>query len=159
MLFLLYNQSINKTQLLQTQILMPTVFRMCLYKALKLSKLKQQIQRNRIRREKTLIQPGETKEVKLILTKKMNDTSSLMINNRAEIQDSISEQSLTDKDSAAGNNAQGEDDIGLADVIITIQTGGPVFYGFITLISLIILAVGIYVIKIKTTKKSEEVYK
>ena len=32
----------------------------------------------------------------------MSDTSSLMINNRAEIQDSISEQSLTDKDSTAG---------------------------------------------------------
>ena len=109
--------------------------------------------------EKTLIQPGETKEVKLILTKKMNDTNSVMINNRAEIQDSIREQNLTDKESTTGNNAQGEDDIGLADIIITIQTGGPVFYSFITLISLIILAGGIYLIKIKTTKKSEEVYK
>ena len=109
--------------------------------------------------EKILINPGETKEVKLLLTKKMNDTSTIMLNNRAEIQESISEQGTADKDSTAGNNAQGEDDISLADTIITIQTGGPVFYGFITLLSLTILACGIYIIKITTTKKSEEVYK
>ena len=107
----------------------------------------------------TLIQPGETKEIKLILTKKMSDDNTAMLNNRAEIQESISELGLGDKDSVAGNNAQGEDDIGLADVIITIKTGGPVFYSFITLISLTILAAGIYVIKNKTIKKSEEVYK
>ncbi len=109
--------------------------------------------------EQTLINPGETKEIKLILTKKMSDTSTIMINNRAEIQESTSEQGLADKDSVAGNNAQGEDDIDLADVIITIKTGGPVFYSFITLLSLIALACGTYIIKIKTTKKGEEVYK
>lgn len=109
--------------------------------------------------EQTLINPGETKEVKLILTKKMNDSSTIMINNRAEIQESISEQGFEDKDSIAGNNAQGEDDIGLADIIITIRTGGAVFYTLITLVILMILAGGIYLIKTKILKEKQEVNK
>ena len=108
--------------------------------------------------ENTLINPGETKEVKLILTKQMTDANSTIINNIAEIKDSYNEQGIEDKDSAAGNKAQGEDDMGNADTIITVKTGGPAFYTLISIIILTILSAGIYVIKTRILK-SKEVYK
>lgn len=109
--------------------------------------------------EKTIINPGETKEIKLVLTKKMTEASSTMLNNRAEIKESSNELGVVDRDSTPGNEAQGEDDIGLADVIITIRTGEPVFYILITIVSLMILAIGTYLIQNKVTKKKEEVYR
>ena len=94
----------------------------------------------------------------MILTKQMTDANSTIINNIAEIKDSYNEQGIEDKDSAAGNKAQGEDDMGNADTIITVKTGGPAFYTLISIIILTILSAGIYVIKTRILK-SKEVYK
>lgn len=108
--------------------------------------------------ENTLINPGETKEVKLILTKQMTENNTGMINNIAEINSSYNEQGIDDKDSIAGNKAQGEDDIGNADAIITVKTGGPVIYTILGIVILAILSIGIYIIKTKILK-GKEVYR
>ena len=108
--------------------------------------------------ENTLINPGETKEVKLILTKQMTESNTGMVNNIAEINSSYNEQGIDDRDSAAGNKAQGEDDMGNADAIITVKTGGTVMYTLLGIIILAILSIGIYIIKTKTLK-GKEVYR
>lgn len=108
--------------------------------------------------ENTVLNPGETKEIKLILTKQMTENNTGMVNNIAEINESYNEQGLTDKDSVAGNKAQGEDDISSADAIIQVATGGTVIYTLLAIISLAILIVGIYIIKRKISG-SKEVYK
>ena len=94
----------------------------------------------------TLINPGETKELTLTLTKQMTETNTGLINNNVEIQEDYNEKGLKDRDSTAGNNAQGEDDISSADVLITVKTGAALIYTLIVFIALVVLAVGIYLI-------------
>lgn len=94
----------------------------------------------------TLINPGETKELTLILTKQMTETNTGIINNNSEIKEDYNEKGIHDRDSTPGNNAQGEDDISSADVIISVKTGVTVIYTIIVFIALIVLAVGIYFI-------------
>lgn len=69
------------------------------------------------------IQPGESKELKLTVTKKMTSQNTGTIINTAEINASKSVQNLKDVDSVAGNRKAGEDDYSEANVIISIKTG------------------------------------
>ena len=74
--------------------------------------------------ENTLINPGETKEIKLILTKVMTTSNTGLINNKAEIVDSFS---------AIGTDRDSENNNGSADVIIGIKTGGVISYILLTI--------------------------
>ena len=95
----------------------------------------------------TVINPGETKEVSLVLTKQLADTGSIIINNLAEISEDFNDLGLKDKNSTPKNQAQGEDDISSADLVITIKTGSAVTYTCLILVALVILAVVVYVLK------------
>lgn len=101
----------------------------------------------------TLIQPGETKEITLLLTKKMNDNNIGIINNTAEIYESSNDLGLADIDSTPANKVQNEDDMSSADAIIGIKTGQIYVYITITLITISILGVGIYLINKKVLKR------
>ena len=88
----------------------------------------------------TLINPGETKEVTLILTKKMSENNLGLINNTAEIFESYNDLGLPDMDSQVGNKASSEDDFSSADVLVTVKTGEAVLYigiavGIVTIIT------------------------
>ena len=109
--------------------------------------------------ENTVINPGETKEVKLLLTKQMTDSNSPMINNVAELQETYNEQGLEDIDSVAANNAQGEDDRDSADTIVTVKTGAQTIYILAIIMILVALVLGICLIKKTNILKSKEVYK
>lgn len=100
----------------------------------------------------TIINPGETKELTLTLTKTISSENTEMINNKAEIYETYNEQNLKDIDSAPGNKAQSEDDLDVADALITIKTGQVVLYITITLISIAILGGGIYLINKKVLR-------
>ena len=69
-----------------------------------------------------LIEPGESKDIKLTVTKQMTVNNTGLINNKAEIAESYNELGLEDVDSTPGNNLS-EDDLGSADVLISIKTG------------------------------------
>lgn len=101
----------------------------------------------------TLIQPGETKEITLLLTKKMNDNNVGIINNTAEIYESSNDLGLVDIDSTPANKVQNEDDMSSADAIIGIKTGQIYVYIAITLITISILGVGIYLINKKVLRR------
>ena len=103
------------------------------------------------------ISPGETKEVKLVLTQKVTENSTGIVNNTAEIKEAYNEYALKDKDSTPGNRAQGEDDMSSADIVITIRTGGKiVIIGLIiALIILSALAIIVYILKNKTKDKKK----
>ena len=100
----------------------------------------------------TIINPGESKTIKLILTKTMTENNTALSNNRAEIYEQYNELGLVDIDSTPNNQAQGEDDIGAANVIISPATGAEVTYTCTILVGLVILATGIYFIKRKTAR-------
>ncbi len=96
--------------------------------------------------ENELINPGETKEVKLLLTKKMNENGTGTVTNKAEITETYNDQGLLDEKST-------EDDTNSsANVIIGIKTGGPVTYAVLTLTILAIAACGAYIINKKVLK-------
>ena len=94
------------------------------------------------------IEPGESKEVKLIVVKDMKENNTGLINNTAEIVNSYNELGLTDINSTEGNKAKGEDDMGSADLIISIKTGQV-----ITTVSLIISTIVILGVAVILTQK------
>lgn len=96
--------------------------------------------------ENEIINPGESKEVKLVLTKKMDENGTGTVTNKAEITETYNDQGLLDEKST-------EDDTNSsANVIIGIKTGGPVTYVVLTLTILAIAACGAYIINKKVLK-------
>ena len=101
-----------------------------------------------------IIKPGESKELTLVVTKKITEDSlGDPINNNAEIYESYNEQGLKDIDSTPGNKAQNEDDTSMADVIFSIVTGKIIMYTTITLGVIAILGFGVFEIKKRVLKK------
>ena len=99
------------------------------------------------------IKPGESKELTLILTKNLTETSIGMIENIAEIGNATNVNFVSDIDSTPGNKKDGEDDYSKAQVIISIKTGivQSIIIVFIILAILFVLA---FVLKNKKLKKS-----
>ena len=99
------------------------------------------------------IEPGESKELTLILTKQMSNNNTGLVNNTAEIVESYNENGLSDADSTEGNRAKGEDDIGSADVILSIKTGQVVATVLVVLTTVAIIGAGTYIIVRKFINK------
>lgn len=104
--------------------------------------------------EETLIKPGETKELKLILTKQMTETNTGLTNNIAEIAEAENDMEIDDINSTPGNKNAKENDQGQANVIISVSTGAAVRFAFITLFTTIIIATAGYVISKKILEKN-----
>lgn len=83
------------------------------------------------------IAPGETKEVTLTLTKRMTATNTGTVVNTAEIAEAYNEQGLADINSTPANKVETENDLGRADVILSVGTGGVTY----VIIAIIVLAV------------------
>lgn len=100
------------------------------------------------------IQPGETRTVRLTLSKNMTKTNLGMISNIAEISDAQNELQSKDIDSTSGNRKDGEDDISTAQMLITVKTGlgKGANITIIVLVVLIIVGVAIYIAKRKEDK-------
>lgn len=101
---------------------------------------------------KEIIEPGESKEVKLILTKQMTENGTGIVSNKAEIGESWNEKGLVDKDSVAGNRVDGEDDQSKADVLIGIGTGRMILYIGVTMVLLGVIGAGAYYVNKKVLK-------
>lgn len=97
----------------------------------------------------TIIQPGESKDVKLIVTKTLNENNLGTTKNSAEIAESYNDYGIEDIDSIAGNQLSKEDDYGSADMIISLNTGKIVVYIGLSITVITIIIVGIYLIKKK----------
>ena len=101
----------------------------------------------------TIINPGESREVTLVLTKKITEDSLGLINNNAEIYESYNEQGAKDIDSTEGNKVTEEDDMSSADVMVSIVTGKIITYTTITLGVITLLGFGVYEIKKRVLNK------
>ena len=96
----------------------------------------------------TVLQPKESAEVTIVLTW-INDANNMGVKiNTAEIEKDHNEYGTPDIDSTPGNGVPGEDDIDTAPVMITVKTGSEIItYSIIGIISTIIIATGIILIK------------
>ena len=95
----------------------------------------------------TVIKPGETKEVVLIVNIKITEDLLDTLVNSAEIYESYNEQGLKDIDSTVNNKVETEDDMSKAEVIVSLVTGKTTMYLLIALVIMIILGFGAYEIK------------
>ena len=97
--------------------------------------------------ENTLLQPGESTTVKVIF-KWINSGNNLGIKtNTAEITEDYNDKDVPDIDSTPGNKAPGEDDIDIAEVLLSISTGRAQTYFVLGTAVLITLASGIAIIR------------
>ena len=92
--------------------------------------------------ENVEINPGEEKEIKLILTKAMTNENTGLVNNRAEIYQDYNKYGDMDIDSTPNNQVQDEDDMGSVDVIILVSTGGSIT-AYVILLMLNVVLIGI----------------
>ena len=99
------------------------------------------------------LEPGQSKEITLILTKQMTENNTGLVNNTAEIVESYNEQGLKDSDSTEGNRAKGEDDMGSADLILSIKTGQVVATVLVILSTIVIIGVAAYIIAKRALNK------
>ena len=97
--------------------------------------------------ENTLLQPGESKTVEVILTW-INGADNLALKtNTAEISEDKNEYDVPDRDSIPDNRKDGEDDIDIAKVILAVTTGVAKTYFTLTIGLLSIVFVGVVLIK------------
>lgn len=90
--------------------------------------------------ENEIIEPGESKEVTLILTKTMTASNTGLTNNKAKITEYYNAQGVIDE------NLSQNDDISQADLIIGVSTGVAVKFSIITLVLSIVIATSVYII-------------
>ena len=100
----------------------------------------------------TLINPGETKQVTLLLTKKMTDNNLGLYNNTAEIYEAYNDLGIQDVDSTPANKVSSEDDISSADVLITVKTGQTIIFFGLTVSIISTITIGAYFIKKKVLR-------
>lgn len=102
----------------------------------------------------TAIKAGDSKTVKLVLTKAMTDTNTGIVNNQAEISKDYNKVGIADKDSTPGDQDQKDDDMSSADLIIGVKTGETLIY-----ISAIIAGIVLAIIAAIIIKKNKLIYK
>lgn len=103
--------------------------------------------------ENVKINPGEEKEVKLVVAVNITESNLGILSNTAEIYETYNEKGLKDIDSVEANKADNEDDISKAEVILGIVTGKIIGYVVIAFIVIAIIGTGIFVIKKKVLDK------
>ena len=96
----------------------------------------------------TIIEPGESKTVTLVLSRRMTGENTGTVVNTAEISQLYNEYGLQDGDSTPGNRKDGEDDISSATTLLAMNTGREVasFMG-ITLGVIVMIGLAVFLIK------------
>ena len=101
----------------------------------------------------TRLEAGESKELRLVLTKTMTESNTGLVNNTAEIAEAYNTLNVADMDSTPGNRQSGEDDMGSADLIVSVKTGAMVSYVALTLFLIAVIAIIAYIMSKKILKK------
>ena len=95
------------------------------------------------------LKPGESEEVTLVLTKKMNASGFGLVTNDAELTKYTNDNGISDVDSTANNKNTNEDDYSTANLLILVKTGNAALYIVILLVSLSAVGISLYFIKKK----------
>lgn len=103
------------------------------------------------------ISPGESKELKLIVSKNMTNENAGLINNTAEIAESYNEEGVSDINSTEGNRVNGENDMGSADLIISIKTGEMIENFLISICTGLFIVLIVYFLIIIYKKRRYEI--
>lgn len=91
------------------------------------------------------LKPGESREIKLVLTKQMTEENTGLVNNVAEIAEDYNIYGVTDTNSTPMNKAQGENDMSSADAILTVKTGEVFIYISVIITSIILGSIVVFI--------------
>ena len=91
------------------------------------------------------LKTGETAEIKLVLTKQMTEENTGIVNNLAEIYEDYNIYGIADKNSTPGNKVQNENDMGSADLIISIKTGEMFIYISIIITTILLGSIAVFI--------------
>ena len=97
--------------------------------------------------ENTLLQPGQSAEVEVLLTWVNNKDNLGLKVNTAEISEDYNDKHVPDRDSTPNNKKAGEDDIDDAPVLLAVSTGSTKLYTTLSFVVLVTLAGGVVLIK------------
>lgn len=95
----------------------------------------------------TLLKPGESKVISVLLTWKNDQNNLGLKTNTAEISKDYNEYNTPDIDSTPDNKKDGEDDIDIAEVMLSIALGNTRTYFGLSLLMLATTATGIFLIR------------
>ena len=101
----------------------------------------------------TILKPGEKKEFKLVLTKKMTSDNLGVLANSAEITEAENIKGLKEYDSILGNKNESEDDYSKVEILLGIRTGRVTVYTSLGL-TIFLIGISIYLIKKKIWNKN-----
>ena len=107
--------------------------------------------------ENTELKKGESKSVKLVLTKNMTNENTGISNNKAEIAEDYNIYGLSDANSTPGNKVQNENDISSADAVILIKTGETFIYISVILTSLLLVGIVATIVYFKIDEMKRKV--
>lgn len=102
-----------------------------------------------------LLEPGQTEELKIVLTKNMNNNNTGTVTNIAEIYEASNDKNVEDINSIPGDKIEGQNDMSKVEVIIAVKTGKIALYIILTLIVLAILGFGMNKVKKIVLDKKE----
>ena len=77
----------------------------------------------------------------------MTKDNTGLINNQAEIAADYNGSGVSDINSTPGNKTQGENDMGSADIIISINTGESMLYVLLVIVGIAVLGAAVFFIK------------
>ncbi len=107
--------------------------------------------------ENTELKKGDSKIIKLVLTKNMTSENTGISNNKAEIAEDYNIYGLTDTNSTPGNKVQNENDISYADAVILIKTGETFIYISVILTSLLLVGIVTSIVYFKIDEMKRKV--
>ena len=99
----------------------------------------------------TELKKGESRTIKLVLTREMTEDNTGIVNNLAEIYEDYNIYGVSDRNSTPANKAQGENDLGSADSVILIKTGETLIY-ISVIITTILIATTVILIVVQKKK-------
>ena len=97
----------------------------------------------------TELAPGQTATVKLVLTKQMTEENVGIVNNLAEIYDDYNIYGISDTNSTPANRAQGENDLGAADAVISVKTGEVFIHISVIITSMLLGSILVFIVYTK----------
>ncbi len=93
----------------------------------------------------TELKAGESKTIKLVLTKQLTEKNTGLVNNLAEIYEDYNIYGISDNNSTPANKAQGENDLGLADVFMGVKTGEVFIYVSVIITTILLGSIVIFI--------------
>ena len=105
----------------------------------------------------TELKKGESRTIKLVLTKEMTEDNTGIVNNLAEIYEDYNIYGVSDRNSVPANKAQGENDLGSADSVILIKTGETFIYISVILTSLLLVGIVATIVYFKIDEMKRKV--